>query len=155
MIQSSYLKDALDIKTLPKVVTQLANAILEKQLDFNAIAFRGMSGALVTPMLCRRLNKGMIVCRKESEQSHGDACEGFLIGGNYIIVDDFISGGSTVRGIDETIEKWRTKWIDIPQTSPFNLIAVFLYQRTNKTARRVIFKGKDIPVYGVHQIYKI
>lgn len=159
MIRSSYLKDATDINKLPRVITQLANAILEWQwetgLDYHAIAFRGMSGALVVPMLCRRLNKGMIVCRKESERSHGDLCEGLLIGGNYIIVDDFISCGHTVRGIAETIEKYRTRFGE-PEFPSSKLLAVFLYQRVHDSytiEKSVCVFGQDIPVYGVKTIF--
>jgi hypothetical protein len=157
-IYSSYLEEVMDIKNLPQVVTSLADAIRRRKLDFNAIAFRGMSGALVTPMLCRRLKKGMIVCRKDSEQSHGKPVEGYLVGGNYIIVDDFIGSGHTVKEIVKAIEKWWTTHTSPsacpPLTIPcFKPLAVFIYTRGDcmKYIRLDDDRDEVVPVYGTEK----
>lgn len=110
-VHSSYLQGSMDIEQLPEIVAGLAARIEESGLEFNAIAFRGMSGALVSPMLALRLGKGFIVCRKPSENSHAGAAEGSLsCGGNYIIVDDFISSGRTVWAIVAAIEDYRERF---------------------------------------------
>jgi hypothetical protein len=106
ILRSSYLQDAMDPRQLPRLVRELKAAILADGVQFNAIAFRGMSGALVAPLLALTMKKGVIVCRKESEQSHADAVEGHLEGGPYIIVDDFVSSGRTVQAIIAAIDGW-------------------------------------------------
>ena len=115
-----YLGEVLNIRRIPKIINGLARVIRKSPHEFDAIAFRGMSGALVVPMLCRRLKKEMIVCRKESEKSHGQPAEGYLNCERYIIVDDFIASGATIRGIVEAIDD-ETRY---PHPTP---VAVYLY----------------------------
>jgi hypothetical protein len=151
MIQSSYLRHPIDIATLPRVVAALAKRIRKEKPKYKAIAFRGMSGALVVPMLCLELRKPMIVCRKESEKSHGSPVEGWGRGGPYIIVDDFISSGSTVRGIMATLAHWYTSRIgyyesdDPERPNKPECAGIFLYLETEETPNL-----NGVPVHGFH-----
>lgn len=147
MINSPYLSKVVDINTLPMVVNELAKLIRKQKLDFDAIAFRGMSGALVVPMLCYKLEKGMIVCRKESEESHGSSCEGYMAGGNYIIVDDFISSGSTIRGVVKTIDDWAVK--NTAGGVPFIPVGIFLYRDAGMEYSRTIINVDTHDYYAV------
>ena len=73
---------------------------------FNAIAFCGMSGALIAPMIAKELGKELILVRKTGDKNH--SCykvEGYLNAEKYIIVDDFIDTGATVRHIKKSIKK--------------------------------------------------
>jgi hypoxanthine phosphoribosyltransferase len=151
----------MDVRKLPKTVDKLARAIRRHNLKFNAVAFRGMSGALVVPMLCLKLRKGMICCRKKSEESHSAAAEGYMGGGNYIIVDDFINSGTTISGIITAIEDWQkqNKWEypidrDHNKMPKFVPIAVFLYNKDK--AEPPDFSESEhpelnIPVYGMKE----
>jgi hypothetical protein len=150
-IHSSYLTDAVDAKTLPKLVRLFAAKIKEKtQLDnieYTSIAFRGMSGALVAPLLAIRLRKGLLMCRKESENSHGGRVEGDTRGGGYIIVDDFTSLGTTIRGIVDTIAQWQrnNRYIWAGEISPeFTPRAVFFY-RSCDTNNTISLRGYRTP----------
>jgi adenine/guanine phosphoribosyltransferase-like PRPP-binding protein len=107
-ILSEYLTDALTPMNTKKLVK--AAMTLLKLYDFDAIAFRGISGALVAPILAYRLNKSLLVVRKPKqtdETSHsGRRVEGDLNARRYLIVDDFQSSGNTVQAIVEEISKF-------------------------------------------------
>lgn len=70
------------------------------QFEFDAIAFRGMSGALVAPIIARELGKTLICVRKPDEKCHSSRLvEGDSGARSYVIIDDFIDYGTTVRKI--------------------------------------------------------
>lgn len=101
-IISSHLRNFLDVPTLREKVG-IARRILRDH-DFDTIAFRGMSGALIAPALALELQKNLIMVRKPSDKGH--SC--FKVEGNqdakrYIIVDDFESSGDTKRIIIEAV----------------------------------------------------
>jgi hypothetical protein len=79
---------------------------------FDAIAFRGMSGALIAPTLALELHKELIMVRKPSEfkgkdATHSSYCvEGFKSSRRYVIVDDMISSGHTVCSIYRAIKEF-------------------------------------------------
>jgi adenine/guanine phosphoribosyltransferase-like PRPP-binding protein len=81
-------------------------------LRIDAIAFRGMSGCLFAAPLSARMRKPMIMVRKKCvscgrEQSHTtQLVEGDRNAKTYVIVDDFIASGKTVRAIQEAITNW-------------------------------------------------
>lgn len=78
-----------------------------KTFEFDAIAFRGVSGALLGAPLSYLTGKPMIVVRKPSESSHAVlTVEGDRGARTYVIVDDFIESGRTARIIREEIEKF-------------------------------------------------
>ena len=99
-IKSEYLDDVFYLAKL--------NAFLEKAVplvekyDFQAFAFRGISGALVAPILAHKTQKTLIVVRKPREKEHSHSMspvEGDRAANRYIIVDDFQSTGQTVNSI--------------------------------------------------------
>ena len=81
-------------------------------LRIDAIAFRGMSGCLFGAPLAARMRKPMIMVRKKCadcgrEQSHtNQLVEGDRNAKTYVIVDDFIATGNTVRTIQAAITEW-------------------------------------------------
>jgi adenine/guanine phosphoribosyltransferase-like PRPP-binding protein len=73
---------------------------------FDSIAFSGMSGAIMAPILATRLEKHLILVRKEQEHTYShsyNAIEGYRKCSKYIIVDDFICSGETVERIQKVI----------------------------------------------------
>jgi adenine/guanine phosphoribosyltransferase-like PRPP-binding protein len=80
-----------------------------KTYDFDAFAFRGMSGALIAPVLAMLCGKSLIMVRKMKEDGSKSDChskervEGDLSATKYIIVDDFISSGQTITNIIQEI----------------------------------------------------
>lgn len=79
-------------------ITVLAQAL--RPLKFDAIAFQGVSGALVAPVIGFILRKPLIAVRK-GEKSHTTRKVEFGIATpkTYVIVDDFISTGETIKQI--------------------------------------------------------
>ncbi len=89
-------------------------AFRDKKLDFDSIAFCGMSGALFAPMLAKELNKDLILVRKISDingggksvNHSGHTVEGHAASLRYVIVDDQVSLGGTVRHIITQIKEF-------------------------------------------------
>lgn len=73
--------------------------------NFDTIAFRGMSGALIAPLVSVILGKPFTMVRKPGEGSHSsctiEGCTNFK---TYVIVDDFMATGKTARAIKEAID---------------------------------------------------
>ena len=89
-------------KKLRTLRTRKRNPVL-----FDAIAFRGTSGAAMAYPLSIKLNVPLICVRKSTEKSHGGNIEGSsgIDVTKYIIVDDFIDSGSTIRAIIDAIKE--------------------------------------------------
>lgn len=72
--------------------------------DFDSIACTGISGLIVVPQIAELLNKNIIIIRKDIEKRYSE----FQIEGvtpfRYIIVDDLICSGQTVRHIKDTLK---------------------------------------------------
>jgi len=84
---------------LNKLCNRVAQAIQKSKVRFSVIAFRGVSGSLVAPLVAVKLRKKIAVVRKRSARSHADRhVEGYLEG-NYIIIDDFVESGNTCKAI--------------------------------------------------------
>jgi len=91
-----YLSKALE--SIELAVTDCEKGL--EGIEFDTIAFRGMSGALVAPIVARDLKKEIILVRKTGEDNHsGYSLEGHIGAKKYVILDDFISTGKTVREI--------------------------------------------------------
>jgi adenine/guanine phosphoribosyltransferase-like PRPP-binding protein len=105
-VGSMYLHKFTRTKNLRERVQLAVRALKDWDQHFDAIAFSGMSGALIAPCVSLRMNKEMIMVRKPTATgrrgSHSDHCiEGDIAARNYIIVDDFIDSGRTrdyIRG---------------------------------------------------------
>lgn len=84
----------------------LSNIIrILKHHDFDAIAFSGLSGALFAPMVAFALDKTLLAVRK-GEQCHSSRLvEGDYAARRFVILDDFISCGDTMRHILDEIHE--------------------------------------------------
>jgi len=104
-ITSYYLERVLTPEGLRDAVTRVVRVLREdvKLNTFDAIAFRGVSGALVAPAVAVAVGKPLIVVRK-SEASHGRPVEGAITAKRYVIVDDFVGAGGTVRAITDALD---------------------------------------------------
>ena len=109
-IRTEYLY-ALDNKTREKYISQVVQAL--KNVEFDSIAFSGVSGALVAPIVAQKLGKGLILVRK-GERNHS----AYSVEGHYlytkqriVILDDFAHRGHTIRRIVRQIKSF----IDNPE----------------------------------------
>ena len=103
--QVSYLECALMKHKLKANVKKAARDLKKQGFDFESIAFRGMSGAVLASPIALALDKTLILVRKGENTHSRYAVEGDLSGQKYIIVDDFIVTGETVRTIIKEIFK--------------------------------------------------
>jgi orotate phosphoribosyltransferase len=104
-IRSDYLKHLVDVARLPETVTKLVKLIKDSEVEFDAIAFRGMSGALIAPIIAMKLKKNMLMVRKDDGNHFGSNLEGVESSERYIIIDDLICSGNTLRIIREEVTK--------------------------------------------------
>lgn len=106
-IDSIYLSRALDPVEIANVITAAERQL--KNVEFDAIAFRGMSGALIAPIIAYLMHKSLIMVRKPktAEPNHsGRLIEGDMYATRYVIIDDCTSTGQTVNTIHDEIRKW-------------------------------------------------
>lgn len=98
---SRHLFDRGSIKKIAqKVASKIKEALKTKQLhNFQAIAFTGISGTLVAPFIAHTLKKTLILIRKEDGHHSCYGVEGDMGALNYIILDDFIDSGKTIKKI--------------------------------------------------------
>ena len=100
MINSDYLHCCFDRPELDAKLRAAQETLYS--MSFDIIACRGVSGLLFSSLLAYKMRKGLAVVRKREHTSHS-CCkvEGHLPtqGEKWIIVDDFISSGSTVAEI--------------------------------------------------------
>ncbi len=110
VVKSDYLAPVMSPITLQKVVRKACAVIKKTGIEFDAIAFRGFSGALVAPMVACRLRKGFLAVRKrkENEDCHSShSVEGAVRADcNYIIIDDLISSGATIWHIVNELNEY-------------------------------------------------
>jgi len=118
---------------------------LQKKVKFDAIAFRGMSGAAIAYPVSAIAGYHLIGVRKR-RKSHGGNVEGSENRNirRYIILDDFVAGGDTVRAIVRAVEKEQSYYDeeDFPKC-----VGVALYAPISGNTVRV---GKEhIPLFTV------
>jgi orotate phosphoribosyltransferase len=103
-LHSGYLHSVLDMECLPLTIKLLEKMIVDSGLEFSTIAFRGMSGALIAPLIAHKLGKNLLMVRKTGDECHSShSTEGTHSNENYIIIDDLISSGATVRKTIEAV----------------------------------------------------
>src|SRR4051812_36903458 len=100
-----YLKELIRTDELRASITNAVRCL--KDVEFDAIAFRGMSGALIAPALALEMDKTLIMVRKSTERSHTWLqVEGDAGARKYIIVDDLIDSGDTVHAIIDGVKRF-------------------------------------------------
>lgn len=121
-----YFSESLIPKQREETIIESLAILSIHQSEFDAIAFRGVSGAVIAPILAWELDKVLIPVRKfwDEEDSHAYATvegDGWLYADRaprVVIVDDFISSGTTINTIHNLLTDWRR------QTE---VVAVYLY----------------------------
>ena len=118
---------------------------LKKKLHFDAIAFTGMIGAAMAYTVSVSTGIPLIAVRKTKKGSH---CNMMVEGSckiavrSYIIIDDFIGTGSTIRQIKKKIKASCIYGQAVPECVG---VVLYMYMATNQFTRRV----DDIPIYKV------
>jgi len=113
-----------EVKEFTKVVDRAARALkaFSKKNPFDAIAFTGNSGAAMAYPLSYKLKVPLICIRKRPSDSHSSLkLEGCVSAKRYVIVDDFIESGSTMKKIQRVIKQ---------ELEDAKLVGIFLYDPT-------------------------
>jgi adenine/guanine phosphoribosyltransferase-like PRPP-binding protein len=103
-----YLGFALDSEKAEEHFTKSIKALQSSNVEFDAIAFTGVSGSLTAPVIAFLLRKPLIVIRKATDTSKHSPymVEGDVAASSFIIVDDFICSGKTRDTIISTLTHW-------------------------------------------------
>ena len=107
-IQSEYLKHIYDLDHYRDTIREAVKALRpwDKTYPFDSIAFRGTSGAALAFPLSLRLKKTLMCIRKDDGNHFGsNTIEGDHAANTYVIVDDCVESGDTVRKIVEIVDK--------------------------------------------------
>ena len=126
-----YIEGGLDLAKRKYVIARLAKEIKKSGVKFDAIVFRGMSGALVAPSVADKMKKPLVVCRK-ADNHHSSYTVEFTERwfGNFIIIDDLISSGLTIltilKMIDDEWEKTKEENTSVEVARP-KCVGIFLY----------------------------
>jgi adenine/guanine phosphoribosyltransferase-like PRPP-binding protein len=125
--------------TILRIYINLAKKALAAY-DFDSIAFRGMSGALIAPSVALALNKQLLMVRKPHDDSHSTMkVEGYRSTKRYVILDDFVSSGATANTIKARIEEFA------PSAECLGVLCVMnlTYQRFRELA-----EGQRVPLWN-------
>lgn len=135
-----YWKDYLVVEKQirERTIEQCVSRLSEFE-EFDAIAFCGNSGALVGSPVAFLAKKDVLVVRKDKEknQHHSAALvEGLdLSDKKFIIIDDFMSSGNTIKFIRNTVIK------AFPTAT---LVGILLYKDTSSYRAYLEFETKII-----------
>jgi hypothetical protein len=100
---SAYMAPLLDPTTLMQRVTKMVEALAPHADTFDTIAFSGYSGAVLGPMLAMRLDKNMLLVRKDTDSTHSSYLIEGTLHSRYIIADDLVCSGATAMRIQKSI----------------------------------------------------
>jgi hypothetical protein len=126
-ILSGWLEDVLDPDGLTAAIRLTAGLIKKMEAGpsiygdqvpkIDAIAFRGMSGALVAPAVASLLGRQLIMVRKPELSTHSTRrVEGDVTARYYVVVDDFVYSGETLGTIISDIAEWQRSKDQNPAT---------------------------------------
>lgn len=147
---TKYLDETLELPTLSMNVDRVVWFIRAKKLEFDSIAFSGMSGAIVAPLVAMELNKPIILIRRSTQHTHSgrhieysdsiqkEKCK------SYIIIDDFIASGDTVKRIKRRMRSAFGKYCQCVCVVCYNKERCDEYRNSDNMCR-----VDDMPVYAV------
>lgn len=114
---ASHTSKVLNHKTRNKIIIKAVCDLRKIENTFDSIVCCGTSGLLVVPQIAELLNKHIVIVRKP-EKSYSDFVIEGVVPFRYIIVDDLICSGNTIKYIQNTIYE------DCPRSS---CVGVYFY----------------------------
>ena len=120
-VESDYLRCVFDRYEFLGKLEEAEDFLRREVPDFQVIACQGVSGLAFASVLAYRMEKGLLVVRKEGKVESSHSCmgiEGCIPTGNdkWLIVDDFVSTGATMARILRMVG-WHSR-----------LVGAYLYQ---------------------------
>lgn len=141
MICSQYLSGLFRPEYRKEIIDRSVLKINKLGLDFQTVVFTGNSGALIVPEIAIALNKPFALVRKETTSHSCFIVEGYITFYKYLIIDDFVESGNTIRNVIKEIDK---NLIGIKEC-----VGVFTYNNLcNSTVDLEDGKDGELPVFG-------
>ncbi len=113
-LDTTYLRPLFTPKVFKTLVREMVTVIKQSGLKPDAIAFTGSSGTMIAPTVAANLGIYSLLIRKPSEKAHSlYRIEGMgrgLSSKTYIILDDLICSGETVRNIRDKVSNHNSTW---------------------------------------------
>ncbi len=124
----------LNHKIRNKIIFKCVQYFKKAKLDFDTIACCGTSGLLVVPQISEILKKNILVVRKANEKRYSPFQYEGPIPNKYVIIDDLICSGKTIKHILHTIKE------DCPRSLCIGVYSFFkdkcAYRTNNSLCKR-------------------
>ena len=130
---SSHTCHVLNHKNRNKIIIKAVCDLRKISDSFDSIACCGVSGLMVVPQVAELLNKHIIIVRK-GEKCYSEFRTEGVAPFRYIILDDLICSGSTVKHIKQTLKE---------EYSRSQCVGVYCYL-PNETAYRADEEGSKL-----------
>ena len=95
----------LNPKNRNSIIEKCCKEILENEISFDSIACCGISGLLIAPVVAEKIKKNLIVVRKKNDTRYSPFQYEGVIPKTYIIIDDLVCSGKTIKHIMNTIQE--------------------------------------------------
>lgn len=145
---SSHTSLILNHKTRNKIIIRAVCNLRKIINDFDSIACCGISGLMVVPQIAELLDKHIVVIRKHERSYSSFKIEG-VSPYRYIIIDDLICSGSTVRRIKNLIKE------EIPMAK---CVGVYCYMpdecayRSNIDGSKLCQRDLAVPLLNITEL---
>lgn len=113
----------LDHRSRLRAINKAVKALQKSNLKFDGIACTGYSGLLVAPTVAVKLKKPLALVRK-LEPSHGEVVEWKEEVTSYVIIDDLVETGNTIKRIKCQMSKEFSKY-----DNKVECVGVYFYQQ--------------------------
>lgn len=141
---SVHVVKLLDHKLRADIIVRVFRELKKNKWKGVAVASSGVSGNIIAPQAVEMLGNPLIIVRKKGEEFHGCEWVETLIKDedqfDYVIVDDLISTGDTVKRIDKLV---------VAKFPNANLKAIIIYNDTFMYGDHFDVNGKVTPVINV------
>lgn len=105
-----YSRNQYDVNLLRARAKELAEYLpkIMRRVDADAVVVTGKSGLSLAFATLMLIDFPLVVVRKRGENSHGNPIEGkdYTTFTRYLILDDFVSSGTTVTNIMDSIKEY-------------------------------------------------
>lgn len=129
---SCHMNNLIDPKEYQVTVKRVLDYLYTRRHDFDAIAFRGLSGSLIAPVVAYQLQKKMMAVRKERSPHTSYKIEAaHKATGRVLILDDFICSGTTIKEIISVVKS------ECPDT---RIVGLYLW----RASRRGTYEGIEL-----------
>lgn len=95
----------LNHKIRKNIVAKCVESLSKIKNQFDTICCCGISGLLVSPYVAEKLDKNLLIIRKEQESRYSPFQYEGVIPSKFVILDDLICSGETVSCILNTIKE--------------------------------------------------